>query len=345
MTLPKLSVVVPNYNHARYLPACLRAVLEQSAPPAEIIVIDDASTDNSLEVLNQLTQQHPTIRLYSNERNQGVLHNLNRGIELAREDYLLFAAADDEVMPGLFEKSLRLLAEHPQAGLSCTVSEWRYTDSDLRFHVSVGMADRPAFLSPDDLVRISRKGKLLISSSSVVFRRQALRDVGQFIPELRWHTDWFAENVAAFRFGLCFVPEPLSLVNILPKSYYTGGRGRPEHRQVLTRILELLNTPAYADVRPLIRSSGILSVFATPMLRVMLGRKEFKPFINFAFLRRTLWRAAELTGKKVLPVWLSRWVLNRLYRHQTSEGTLDHKQRETAHARTGTNDPNNVKPR
>lgn len=51
MTTPSLSVVVPNYNHGQHLPNCLEALVRQSVPPAEIVVIDDASTDNSLEVL------------------------------------------------------------------------------------------------------------------------------------------------------------------------------------------------------------------------------------------------------------------------------------------------------
>jgi len=173
-------------------------------------------------------------------------------------------------------------------------------------------------LSPNDLIPIGRQGKLLISSSSVIFKREALCDVGLFLPDLRWHADWFAVHTVAFRFGLCFVPECLSLVNILPGSFYTAGSKRPEHWQVLARILELLNLPAYADVRPRIRDSGTLSLFATPMLRLMLRHNEFRPFLNWPFLRWTAWRMAELTGKKVLPHWLARWVLNHWYRARTA---------------------------
>ena len=49
MNLPRLSIVVPNYNHAAFLPACLNALLNQSVPPFEVIVIDDGSTDGSIE--------------------------------------------------------------------------------------------------------------------------------------------------------------------------------------------------------------------------------------------------------------------------------------------------------
>src|SRR5437762_2359536 len=95
MSLPTLSVVVPNYNHAHYLPKCLAAILGQSLPPTEVIMIDDGSTDNSLEVLGQLAREHPNLHVHRNERNRGVVWTANRGIDLAQGDYLFFTAADD----------------------------------------------------------------------------------------------------------------------------------------------------------------------------------------------------------------------------------------------------------
>ena len=128
----------------------------------------------------------------------------------------------------------------------------------------------------------------------------------------------------AFRYGLCFIPEPLSLVNILPKSHYTAGRKRPEHRQVLRKIVELLTSPDFADVRPRVCDSGALSLFASPMLKLLLSRKEFRPLISPAFLRWTLWRDAELIGQKVLPCRLAQWILNRFY--ALEDKTSTHKQ-------------------
>lgn len=312
MNLPSLSVIIPNYNHAQYLPVCLKAILAQSVAPLEVVVLDDASTDNSVEVIRHFAAQHPRLRLVQNEKNLGVMPTLNKALGLVRGEYVFLQAADDEVMPGLFEKSMNLLAQNPQAGLSCTVSEWRYVESGLTWHMCTGLADRPAFLAPDELVRLGKRGKLMISSSSVIFKREALDNVGRFLLPLRWHADWFSCFITAFRFGLCYVPESLARVNIIPRSFYTG-RNPADHRQVLLHLLQVLNSPAFADVRPRVRDSGALSLFATPMLRIMLSRKEFHPFINATFLLRTLRRSAELTGKKLLPVWLARWCLNRFY--------------------------------
>jgi len=283
-------------------------------PPTEIIVIDDASTDNSLDVIREFAEKHSVIRVFQNEKNQGVIYTMNRGLELARGTYVTFSAADDEVVAGLFENSLGLLAKHPGAALSCAICEWRYVDSGLIVHAGMGFADKPGYLSPDDMVRVAGKRSLLIVTSTTLMRKDALRDVGGFIPELRWHCDWFAVYTSAFRYGLCYLPEVLSWANILPQSYYQSGHKRAEHRQVLLHLVERLNSPAYADVKPLIRASGELALFAMPMLRILMSRPEYRSFINPTLLRKTLRRSAELAGKKILPAWLGRWCLDRFYR-------------------------------
>jgi len=114
--LPTLSVVVPNYNHARYLEAALGAHLDQSAPPLEIIVVDDASTDDSSAVVKRVASKHPSVRLLRLGRNGGVIAAMNRGLLEARGDYVCFSAADDLVAQDFAAQSLEVLARHPTAG-------------------------------------------------------------------------------------------------------------------------------------------------------------------------------------------------------------------------------------
>ena len=125
---PTLSVLFPNYNHARFLPESLGAFLAQSYRPVEIIIIDDASTDNSVEVIETFARREPRLRLIRNERNMGVVPNMNRLVEMASGDYVYLSAADDKVLPGFFEKSMALLSQYPQAGLCSTVG--RLIDKD-----------------------------------------------------------------------------------------------------------------------------------------------------------------------------------------------------------------------
>lgn len=308
MILPTLSVVVPNYNHARLLPTCLQALLEQSVQPLEIIILDDASTDHSVEVIQDFAARSPIIRFYRNEQNQGVVFGMNRGLELARGDYVYFAAADDKVLPGLLEKSLRLLAQYPAAALSCTISVWQEVDSGLRWHMGVGMADQPCYLSPARMVELERRGELFIASNTVLFKRSSILRAGGFIPQLKWHCDWFGMYVSGFRDGVCFVPEPLAVAHIYAASFHSAGRrNKQEYREVLRRMLDLLNRSDYADAAELIRRSGALFLFGRPMLELMLSQPSHRRFFTPAFLRKNLWHSLKLEVKKITPTFAAKW--------------------------------------
>ena len=117
MTLPTLTVVVPNYNHGHLLRECLDSLVNQSVKPLEILVIDDGSTDNSLRIIQDYCQKYLCVSLVRNEKNMGVNFTLNRGVALAKGEYIFIPGADDRVMEGHFEKTLTLLAAHPEAGL------------------------------------------------------------------------------------------------------------------------------------------------------------------------------------------------------------------------------------
>jgi len=301
-SLPTFSVVVPNHNHAQYLEKSLSAILRQSVQPLEVIVLDDASTDNSVEVIRRIAAQNPLIRLIQNEKNLGVMPNVNKGLDLSRGEYVFFGAADDEVFPGLFEKSLTLLAQHPRAAFSCTIGDWREVATGLHWHMGVGMGDKPCYISPAQIVSLERRGKLFYVSNTAIYRRQALMEVRRFIPELKWHADWFALYASGFRHGFCFIPEVLGRLNILKTSFLHSGRSNEAvHRALLQRILELLASPEFQKEGDLVREGGSLYVFGMPMLRLLLERRESRRFITPNFLRKNIWHSTKLFVKRFTP--------------------------------------------
>ena len=112
-----LSVVMPNYNHGHYIQEALEAILSQSFPPSEVIVIDDGSTDNSVQIIEGIAEKNSTVKFYRNVENMGAWQSSNKGAKIATGEYIYFCAADDRVCPGFFEKSVKILNQNPQAGL------------------------------------------------------------------------------------------------------------------------------------------------------------------------------------------------------------------------------------
>src|SRR5581483_9009415 len=190
--LPTLSVVLPNYNHSAHLPATLESILGQSAPPTEVIIIDDCSTDNSVTVIEEFARRHSSIRFLRNEKNRGAVASFNRGIDEAKGDYLVMAPADDEMRPGFLEKSLHALGRYPQAGACSSVCQYRDMSSGLTWLLGTSLGNRPRFIGPDEMVALGRRGQLLVATSSMIVKRRDFLAVGKYRAELAWHCDWFA---------------------------------------------------------------------------------------------------------------------------------------------------------
>src|SRR4030042_5799761 len=117
MDRPSLTVCMPNYNHARYIVEALESVVAQTVPPTEIIVVDDASTDDSLEVIEDFAARHRIVRVIKNSSNIGCYNSVNRAFAEAKGDYIDLMQADDKVLPGFFEKSITLVEKYTAAGM------------------------------------------------------------------------------------------------------------------------------------------------------------------------------------------------------------------------------------
>ncbi len=99
-----VSVIVPVYNVAPYLARCLDSLVSQTLKNIEIICIDDKSTDNSLEILNDYAKKHSNIKVIALKKNSGVATARNAGIDAARGEYLGFVDSDDYVDADFYEK-------------------------------------------------------------------------------------------------------------------------------------------------------------------------------------------------------------------------------------------------
>ncbi len=123
---PTVSVIMPAYGAERTISASIQSVLDQTFPDFELLVIHDCSPDGTRAVVEGLVRTDSRIRLIDNPRNLGVAATRNRGVALARGEWIAFLDSDDLWHPEKLSRQLSLLQEHPDGVLSCTGS--RYTD-------------------------------------------------------------------------------------------------------------------------------------------------------------------------------------------------------------------------
>lgn len=110
----KVSIIVPIYNVEKFLCRCLDSLLNQTADSYEIICVNDCSPDGCAEILEKYTSDYPDqIRVISNKHNLGLGFSRNRGIEVARGEYLMFVDSDDYVKPDYVENYLVEMSRYP----------------------------------------------------------------------------------------------------------------------------------------------------------------------------------------------------------------------------------------
>lgn len=179
-----LSVVMPAYNSEQYVEDAVRSVLDQSYPHFELIVINDGSSDRTGEILNRLSQEDARIRVVHQE-NVGVAPTLNRGLELARSNWIVRMDSDDLMEPDRLERQLAFLSEHPDLAVaSCLVT---YINSAG----SVTGVSPPELTTDEDVVRWRENNILLgFHHPGVIMRKDVVNEIGGYREET-----WPAEDL------------------------------------------------------------------------------------------------------------------------------------------------------
>ena len=114
---PEVFVLVPSYNHARFVERTLRSIFGQTLRPNRLIVIDDGSIDNSVEVIERTLADCPFASELIVRENRGLCKTLNQGFSISNEEYFSYLGSDDVWLPSFLEKSVSRLAEKPEACL------------------------------------------------------------------------------------------------------------------------------------------------------------------------------------------------------------------------------------
>jgi len=161
MRNPQASIIVTNYNYGKYISRCIRSCLAQKNIRCEVIVIDDCSVDNSLEVLETFKDD---IRIIRNERNLGVAGSSNVGVKAAKGQFVVRVDADDFIQPDMcyFMKTY-LESNHDAFCVSC---DYAMVDNQEN------MIERK-YAEKDNI------------SCGIMYRRDLLLEVGGYNPKMR----------------------------------------------------------------------------------------------------------------------------------------------------------------
>jgi glycosyltransferase involved in cell wall biosynthesis len=203
---PLLSVTVLNYNYGHFLPTCLDSILGQTFPDFEVILINDKSTDNSVDIIQPYLSD-PRVRLVDHVENKGFVRSLIEGVELSRGKYITVISADDwSLDKTAFEKQIAILESEPEIAFVFTSYGVCVEEGEciLIVHPFIDSIIQPGIAAFSDLLL-----GVALHHSGTFIQKSSYDQMGGYNPKLRYAVDlqmWL---------GLChvgkvaFIREPL----------------------------------------------------------------------------------------------------------------------------------------
>lgn len=218
-----VSVVIPAYNHARFVSKAVESALAQTLPPHEMIVVNDGSVDETAKVLDSYRERIRVIY----QQNSGVAVARNRGAKEAQGDLIAFLDSDDEWLPSKLEQQLqRLLAEPALGMVHCGVEEINGAGNTIGYRQD-GLE---GWLIEEFL--LFRRSILLGGGSGALIPCKVFQEVGGFDTRLSTAADWDLYCRIAARYAIGFVPEVLLRYRIHGSNMHTNFQAM-EHDMLL----------------------------------------------------------------------------------------------------------------
>jgi glycosyltransferase involved in cell wall biosynthesis len=188
VALRSIDVVIPNYNYGRHLRGCVESVLSQGVDALRVLIIDNASTDNSAAVAREIAAADPRVELRLRRKNQGPHASFNEGIDWARSDYFLILCSDDMLAPGALKSAIDAMEEHPEVHLTYGATRFVVDDEAA---VTVSEQQQPEWKIDEGsafLRSLCKSGRNFVSGPTVVVRTAIQKRVGHYNVALT-HTD------------------------------------------------------------------------------------------------------------------------------------------------------------
>lgn len=283
---PYFSIIIPMYNSEKHLKSCVDSILNQTLRDFEIIIIDDASTDNSVNICRELYGDNEKVNLICQEKNQGPGMARNRGIKTARGEYIFFVDSDDVIVPDALEKLYKAMQVESEIDV-VHMKGWYQTaqvdDKPLDFRRIFTLWEKNpkvGFL-PDDIARrLSEnwvRNKLSSFGWLYAYRRKFLEEYDIKFP----NENIYSEDHPVIIAGMCFAKKYFilreaftiyrvrkeSLMNNTNVSYCI--RSMPvlvkSYREILDKVPQLNGKDFLKEQCVLVSLDNILNKHARPL--------------------------------------------------------------------------------
>lgn len=262
--MPKISVVIPLYNKEKSIASTLRTVLNQTFSDYEIVIVNDGSTDGSVEEIEKV--QDDRIRLV-HQPNAGVSAARNRGIEEAKGDLIAFLDADDEWKPEYLATQYHLFQKYPE----CSVFACNYEFRDVSGKVTPTLIHKLPFVGGDGILsnyfEVASCSHPPLWTSAVMVKKQAMQAIGGFPLGIKSGEDLLTWARLAYKYKIAF-SRRICACYILPDKL--GNQSRDSHIKDIKQVPDFIGGEIDSFYK---RSSGKL-------------KKDIREYLSFWYKMR-----------------------------------------------------------
>jgi len=224
---PGASVIMPCFNHGRFVVNSVAAILRQTYSNLELIVVDDSSSDDSVAVLREMAHLDPRLKLIIHDRNLGASRSRNDGLRAARGDFIGFCDADDLWKPDKLESQIKLLVDNPAYDVT-------YCDSEIidqnGIHTGELFSQQfPLPKKPSGNLFEQLSVTNFVNMQTVLVRNSALGEGIFFDENIKWVEDWWQWIRLSRKHQFLYAGRPMAQYRV--HSHSTGLTQKPGIRR------------------------------------------------------------------------------------------------------------------
>ena len=287
-----VTIIVSSYNHSRFLRKRIDSFLNQTYLDIEIIVIDDCSTENNIEILERYST-NPKFKLFERKLNAGVFAVNNQGFEMGSGEFIIFANCDDNCNPIMVDSLVKALNSNPNAGLafcrSLMVNEFDEVIGDdylireraFRYHCR-----DDAFIKGDLMYKFLMHSCVIPNMSAALIRRSCIDEIGLFRTHFKACGDWDLFFRIAENYDFYYISNPLNFFRQHVKTIREATKGRITYNEFFSVLLPKINNSNFSLSERIYFRHHIMYLWSIELVR--LSFQGWKNFMHHAKLAASL---------------------------------------------------------
>jgi glycosyltransferase involved in cell wall biosynthesis len=241
----KISIVMTNYNYSQYLEKSILAILNQTRLPDEFIIFDDASSDNSVEIIENLITNYSFAKIIRNKINMGPVEAFNFAFKFVTSEYFYAAASDDFILPEFIEKSMYLIEENDL--LMCCSTPRFYIDENKYFDII--KVNSTQIFTPDQIANVMNKNHFFLAGNTTILKKEIYCEMGEYDIKLKQHCDIFLHHKIAMRYNIGYISQALACIRSHLNAYSMKNKDKNNLNDIYLNILDEIKKMRKKDLK------------------------------------------------------------------------------------------------